>query len=253
MAKTGYISDRNPNWTQCGIPEEYYDKDFHRIMMFFVFHSPCPGRSNRMITLTDRGWKAEPWYSSSYLKEKIDEAIFSNDVKLYKMAESHKTFEEAIHSLDLEDNFYNKRDRQRFCHVKVDNAGCQSTYMSFFCHLRNMLAHARIAMYPAKNNDICLVMEDGTNVGNGDMNKFKVSGRAVILKSSLLKIIDLLESPPVEQDYTEDIMALIKKGKNTKKVIIDALKIDDRIWNFYSGKLRHNNMIEYKNKCWVIV
>lgn len=215
MSNNGYLTIRDPEWIEVVIPKEYYDEDFYKIMMFFVFHSPCLGQSKRMITLQDRGWKKEPWHSSSYLKDKFDDAIFGDNIRLYKMSESHNSFEEAIESLNLGEIFYNKRDKQRFCHVKVNKPSCQSVYMSFFYHLRNMLAHARIAMYPAKHKDICFVMEDGENVEKDSDAKFRVSARAVIFKSSLLRIIDLLENPPEDREYAEDILKLINAGKNT--------------------------------------
>ena len=91
--------------------------------------------------------------------------------------------------------------------------------MSLFYHIRNALAHGRIAMYPAKGNDITFVMEDGQEKGK----EFRVSARIVINKSSLLNVIELLKNPPIENDYSEDILSDLETpafGYEKKMVIV---------------------------------
>jgi hypothetical protein len=63
--------------------------------------------------------------------------------------------------------------------------------MAVFYHIRNALAHGRLAMYKY-GKDIIFVLEDGIKSGD----RFQVRSRMVLKKSTLLKWIDILESGP---------------------------------------------------------
>lgn len=249
----GLITVLKPIWLNVLVPEEYEDEGLYEIILFFVIHSPCPGQSAHGILLSERGWKAKPWYSPKYLKERLDKSIFGEGQRMLKMVDSKPKMISETTSLDFDEGFYNHRDKQRALFVKVNNKGCSNEYMSLFYHIRNALAHGRIAMYPAKNDDITFVMEDGKKVGADSDNAFEVSARIVINKSSLLKIIKTLNNPPKEKDYSDDILNVIKSGFNTKAKIIKELEIDESTYNTFIQSLRINQKIEYDKKVWKII
>ncbi len=253
MAEEGKITNIHPTWLDTIVPPEYEDDALYEIILFFVIHSPCSGQSSKSITLTDRGWKPKPWYSPKYLKDKLDKAIFGEEPRLLKMVDSKPKILPEIASLDLDDNFYNHRDKQRMLYSKISIKGCESEYMSLFYHIRNALAHGRIAMYPYKENDITFVMEDGKKIGSDAEDKFEVSARIVINKSSLLRVIDLLKNPPIENDYSDDILNAIRAGKNTKSMIMAEVGIDETIYEKFIQSLKLKGLIEYKYKLWHIV
>lgn len=250
MAEEGKITKVHPAWLDTVVPPEYEDEGLYEIILFFVIHSPCNGQSSKGISLTERGWKAKPWYSPKYLKEKLDKAIFGDNLRLLKMVESKAKLLPEINSLDLDDDFYMHRDKQRMLYSKIGNSGCESEYMSMFYHIRNALAHGRLAMYPAKNDDITFVMEDGKQVGKESDDKFEVSARIIINKSSLLNVIELLKNPPKENDYSEDILGAIKNGSCTKCKIMSEVGIDEYTYEKFIQALKLKNMIKFEHKQW---
>lgn len=252
MVEERVITMIHPDWLNTFVPDEYEDDDLYEIILFFVIHSPCKCQSSKGISLSDRGWKTKPWHSPKYLKEKLDKAIFGDDFRFLKMVERKANLLSEIHSFDLDDNFYTHRDKQRMLYSKVSNKDCENEYMSLFYHIRNALAHGRIAMYPTKKKDITFVMEDGKIVGKECDNKFEVSARIVIYKSSLLKIIKLLKNPPIENDYSEDILHAIENGNCTKSKIMAELEIDEYTYNKYIGLLKLNKLIRFEHKQWKI-
>lgn len=253
MAVEGKISNIHPVWLDTVVPAEYEDEGLYEIILFFVIHSPCNGQSSKGISLNERGWKAKPWYSPKYLKEKIDKAIFGDKQKMIKMVDSKNKLLPEIKALDLEDDFFNHRKSQRALYVKISYKGCESEYMSLFYHIRNSLAHGRLAMYPAKNNDITFVMEDGKQVGKESDDKFEVSARIIVNKSSLLRVIDLLKNPPIENDYSEDIFNAIKNGNCTKNKIMEELDIDEYTYDKFIQSLKLKKLIIYEHKQWKIL
>ena len=253
MADEGKITNIHPAWLDNVVPPEYEDAGLYEIILFFVIHSPCNGQSAKSISLTERGWKAKPWYSPKYLKEKLDKAIFGDNLRLLKMVESKAKLLLEINSLDLDDDFYMHRDKQRMLYSKISKSGCESEYMSLFYHIRNALAHGRLSMYPAKNDDITFVMEDGKQVGKESDEKFEVSARIIINKSSLLKVIELLKNPPKENDYSEDILSAIKNGSNTKYKIMSEVGIDEYTYEKFIQALKLKNMIKFEHKHWKII
>lgn len=250
MAALGKITEIHPEWLDTIVPPEYEDAGLYEIILFFVIHSPCNGQSSKGISLTDRGWKVKPWYSPKYLKEKLDKVIWGDGLRLLKMVEGKAKLLPEINSLDLDDDFYTHRDKQRMLYSKISNSGCESEYMSLFYHIRNALAHGRLAMYPAKNNDITFVMEDGKQIGRESNNDFEVSARIVINKSSLLRVIELLKNPPTENDYSDDILNAIKSGNCTKSKITATLGIDEYTYDRFIQSLKLKGLVEYKHNQW---
>lgn len=249
--KSGVITSKHPEWLNTIVPPEYEDEDLLKIIMFFVFYSPCPGVSKRGIPLSAYGWKNKPWYSPEYLKNKLDKIIFGDGDRLFYMS-SKKDFENMIRGKDFGEDFYLYRSNQR---IAITNCGSEnsSKYMSLFYHIRNSLAHGRLAMYPAKNGDIMFIMEDGEDV-KGEEDKFEVKARIVILKSTLLNIIQRLKTAPEEEkNYEDDILLAIKNKVNTKSKIIRELEIDSKIYDKTIYSLKEKSLIEYNGKCWKII
>ena len=248
----GIITTNNPTWLETIVPPEYEDQALYEIILFFVIHSPCEGQSMRGISLAERGWKSKPWNSPKYLKEKLDIAIFGNESRLIKMVKSKADMLQQAEAMDFGDDFYNHRTKQRALYTHVKGKGCDSEYMSLFYHIRNALAHGRLAMYPAKGGDITFVMEDGKNNGSETDNKFEVSARIVINKSSLLNIIGVLKNPPEENDYSDDILIAVENGCNTKSALIKELELNEQEYEKYIQLLKSRGLIKYEHKKWTM-
>lgn len=245
------ITEVHPQWLDTEVSEEYVDTDLLKIIMFFVINSPCEGQSKRGIPLTEYGWKSKPWYSNSYLKDKLDKIIFGDGERLFYFANTKLELERKIKEKNFEDDFYLNTVNQRIAIVKISGKNCDSQYMSLFYHIRNSLAHGRLAMYPKNNKDIVFVMEDGEDLSK---NEFGVTARIVISKNTLLKIIERLKAPPEEEvSYEEEIVLAINNGKNTKKKIMQELDIDEKTYKKTIDKLKMNEKIVFKEKYWDII
>ena len=105
-------------------------------------------------------------------------------------------------------------------------------------------------MYPSSDHDITFVMEDGKGIGKAEDGSFEVNARIVINKKSLLNIIRILNNPPIENDYSEDILSAIENGLKTKKRIMDELKICETTYEKYIQLLKMNCRIKYVHRKW---
>lgn len=246
----GHMTSLHPPWLDVLVPPDYEDEDLYRIILFFVIHSPCPGQSARGISLQKRGWKPKPWYSPPYLKDRLDRAIWGNDPPRLTMVESREALANKLLNHDMDDDFFCHRECQRALYVRVTAPGCSSVYMSLFYHMRNAFAHGRLAMYPGKDGDIIFVMEDGSE-NKQSKEHFEISARMVFKKSSLLKIIDVITDPPIEIDYTDDILRAISKGFYTKAAIMRELEMSETAYEHSMQRLKLQNKIEYKRNKWV--
>lgn len=245
----GKLTREHPDWLDIRVPPEFEDDDLYRIILFFVIHSPCPGQSARGISLSEHGWKRNPWYSPQYLKNKLDKEIFGEENRYIKMVSDKETFKNECKDKDFDESFYEYRNKQRFMFVRCSQKGCNSEYMSLFYHLRNSLAHGRLAMYPAEYGDVVFVLEDGKEVSEGN---FEVTSRMIVKKSSLLRVTNLLEQGPRENDYTDDFVKAIAEGKGRRKDIKEELEIDDEIYERYITKLKIEGVIRYEKNRWKI-
>ncbi len=243
---TNVNTELHPAWLDTLVPEQYEDQGLFDIILFFVFHSPCVGQSARCIPLSQYGWKEKPWYSPKYLKKPLDDIIFGNKTKVF-IASTRKDFCAAISGQDFGENYYNHRDDTRIAVVDT----CQNEYMSLFYHIRNSLAHGRIAMYEAHNSDIVFVMEDGAEIKG--TNQFEVTARILIPKSTLIKLINFLKNPPPLSDYSEDILTAISQGKCTKHEVMEELNIDETTWDITIHKLKSIGSVRYDKNKWIKV
>lgn len=64
-------TERNPEWINWIAPNSFEDKDLFRIVIFFVFHSPCENLSAVRRTLAEYGWSA-PWKNHIILINNFD-------------------------------------------------------------------------------------------------------------------------------------------------------------------------------------
>ena len=81
---------RNPDWMNWIAPERFDDNDLFRIVIFFVFHSPCADLSSMRKTLLEYGWTApwkKPYYLNKQLKQAASQLEFIYSVKNYNALE----------------------------------------------------------------------------------------------------------------------------------------------------------------------
>ena len=167
--------------------ELFNDKDLFKIVIFYVFHSPCPQISSMGRTLEEYGWNA-PWRKPFYLNRQLKKA--STNLNLVYSANSYDKFGKALTKANLLDDFPNDLHTERIC--IYDNM--KNQFLSVFYHLRNAFAHCRLNMVDV-DGECTFILEDGVPLNE----KYKLSARMILRKSTLLKWIDIIESG--EQKY----------------------------------------------------
>lgn len=183
------ITSVDADWLNNRVPNAYADEDLHRIIVFYVFHTPCKRLSKNSIQIESYGWD-NPWLKKNPRAMLFEFAKFdaSRFVSANKLVDMQKKCAES----NLSTDFFNNRLTQRVCFYNCES----NEWISLFYHIRNALAHGRIAMFP-NGDDITFVMEDGKSA-NKEGEGFYVSARMVLNKSTLLDWIDILEKGPKE-------------------------------------------------------
>lgn len=179
-----YFVKRNSEWLNWIAPEKFNDEDLFRIVIFFVFHSPCQMLSSMGRTLLEYGWR-EPWKKPYFLNKQLAEVVSSP--KLIVTASKYEEMEKKLEEADLKDDFPSNLLKERICIYNCEN----NQFMSIFRHLRNSLAHCRLNIIDV-NGECVLVFEDVRPAKNAD--KLEVSARMILKKSTLIKWIDIIES-----------------------------------------------------------
>lgn len=176
--------DRKPDWLNWLAPEEFNDNDLFRIVIFFVFHSPCPKTSAMGKSLKEYGWNT-PWQKPYWLNKQLKQA--STNVNLLFSSNSYDNLEIALTKASLLNDFPSALEKERICIYD----GQHNQFMSVFYHIRNSLAHGRMNMIH-KNGECVFVFEDV--VSNSKSEQAKLSARMILKKQTLLSWIDIIEA-----------------------------------------------------------
>ncbi|MFR6292273.1 MAG: hypothetical protein ACLUKQ_12595 [Peptococcaceae bacterium] len=183
------FTKRNPDWMKWIAPDRFNDQDLFRIVIFFVFHSPCKNISSMGKSLAEYGWSA-PWSKPFYLNKQLRQAA-SNYALIYPAA-TYDEMDVALEKAELENFIPFDCSRERICIYD-----CQSNqFLSVFFHIRNAFAHCRLNMVDV-NGECVFLLEDVCP--QKDKDDLKVSARMILYKSTLLKWIEIIENG--EREY----------------------------------------------------
>ena len=194
--KNGYIySPHHPGWIKRNkVPAEFGDDDLKRIILFYVFNTPCEQLSSISIPLTDYDWPKTVWQNNE-LKDQLFSVAKLKRNETFAVAKSVYDMKDVCQATNLVGRFQDQRNIER---IAIYKPASYPEFMAVFYHIRNALAHGRLAMYK-HGEDIVFVLEDGVKKGD----KFQVRSRMVLKKSTLLKWISIIEhgpeSPPTKQ------------------------------------------------------
>ena len=242
--------DPNPPWLKAPLPSSPENREsLYQILDFFLMQSPCRFQSNRRHSI-EEDWGIGGKLSDKSMKQYLDDTVFSgaNDVLI---KDCKKNLARIAVERSVGDDFYLHLDRQIVLCTQANNRGNTNTYMSFFYHLRNSLAHGRFAILDRTNGRQVFLFEDGQH--NKDRTKFSLNARGIIELDSLLLIANtILHNPPEKIDIGQLVLAAIKDGLKTKKEIVGNLQIDDQSWKQTTRSLRKKKLISYKNHIWYL-
>lgn len=182
------FTNRNPDWMNWITSDRFNDHDLFRIVIFFVFHSPCSELSTMHRTLEQYGWFT-PWRKPYYLNRQLRQV--SSNYELLFSAKGYDEMDVALEKANLKDGFPSDLSRERIC--IYDNQ--KNQFLSVFYHIRNAFAHCRLNMIDV-DGECVFVLEDVQPKKNAD--QLKVSARMILRKSTLLRWIELIENGECE-------------------------------------------------------
>lgn len=197
-----YKVPKNAAWIQPISNEILWSDNFIKIYKFFVFDSVVEGASARGKNLKEDYHWSNPWAKPYYLNKQLkqlstdEHLLFSASVYEQKKANSKKkteTMEEALEKANMK--IFPETSFERIC---IYN-NRKNQIISTFAHIRNSFAHCRFNIVEDRGN-IVYCFED-VDPQKDSMGRVKVSGRAVLFESTLLKWIDLIEAG--EGEYSE--------------------------------------------------
>lgn len=176
------------SWINTNIERSFCDKEFYRIIDFYVLHSPCKVSSYSPKTLESLGWK-NPWRSSRF-RFTFDgiSNLIEDDSFIYCKSKNH--FLEKWESLCIEK--FNEVDREL---AVIVHAGESNMRMDLFHHIRNAFAHGRFTIKIIQNEQYYL-FEDVCNIKN--LSGIYVTARICLKKVTLISWIDFLEKKSIE-------------------------------------------------------
>lgn len=194
--KKGFeIAPQNPGWIKKRVPASYNDENLMRIIMFYVINTPCEDLSSRSIPVSSYGWGGNVWKNGKLKRELFDIANLKagdNFISVKKIDEMKRACIDAKMTKD----FHKKRSEERIVIYKPSR---YNEFLAICYHIRNSLAHGRLAMYPIGNSeDIMFALEDGVKVKYD--NKFQVRARMILKKSTLLKWIEIIEKGRLDEE-----------------------------------------------------
>ena len=198
---SGFIfAEDKPAWVKWIVPEKFNNLELFRIVVVFVFHSPCvgtagsPGGPSAMgKPITKYGW-SEKWgnYRTQGTLNNILRNACSNFSFLYS-ATGNNDMLQACQKANLCDEFPQSIDIERAA-ISISD---KNQFLSLFRHIRNAFSHGRINMHETTDGDLMFIFED---VGRKKSEGVPISARMMLRKSTLLRWIEIIEAGPQSSD-----------------------------------------------------
>jgi hypothetical protein len=166
----------HPSWIKKISPATLANKDFARIIQFYLFCCPCES-SAMSVTLAEYGW-SNPWVKPYYLTQQLKDA--STNLNSYYPANTYDDMKQALEKAGFLNDFPNTLSKEAASFYDSQN----NQTLSLLKHIRNAFAHGRFALFNV-NGDV-FAFEDKNSSG-------KISSRIIIKMSTLLKWIEIIE------------------------------------------------------------
>ena len=182
---TDYISvSSSEDWFEDNLNDAIYDDTFHRIIDFYVLHSPCKSSSYSPKSLEKLGWK-NPWNSSKF-REAFDEICDCNNTPFFQHLDSKNKLKTAWETSGYE--WIPEKPEHEFA-IYV-SAGESNLRIDLMHRIRNALAHGRFTKKTHNKQDYLLLEDVG---GVWPLKGLFVHARICIKTKTLVDWIDLFE------------------------------------------------------------
>ena len=180
------ITSLNPGWIKRRVPNSYADDGLRRIIMFYVINTPCSDLSSSSIPTNEYGWDKNVWRHHN-LKNKLFAVASLERNSSFGVAKNVSDMKSVCQKIGMKKKFHDERTKEKIVIYKPPR---YNEFMAILYHIRNALAHGRLAMYPIEDGkDIMFALEDGIKRNA----EFQVRSRMLLKKTTLLKWIDIIE------------------------------------------------------------
>lgn len=202
---SGFVfAEDRPTWIDWIVPERFDDLELFRIVVFFVFHSPCVGTSSTPGSpsamgrpIATYGWN-EKWGNprkQGTLNNILRNA--SSNARFMFSAMGNNDMLQACEKANLYKDFPNETGVERAAFTISD----KNQFLSLFRHIRNAFSHGRINMYEMADGDLMFIFED---IGRKKSGKHPTSARILLRKTTLLRWIEIIEAGPQYSDKEDN-------------------------------------------------
>ena len=158
------------------LKEQLKNENFRRILDFFIIFTPCTELSSRTQPLEG----VYNWKNTYPLKKAM--RIVPTKESIFTFGEKWEEMKDVLNETKLNENFPSETENERGCFYKKSK---QNQLDCIFYHIRNCFAHGRFSI-SEKGKDWTFIFEDFGQ-------KYRVSARMILRKSTLLKWIDIIE------------------------------------------------------------
>lgn len=238
--KPGWIKNKN---------EGLFEPNFQRILLFYLFSTPCDGVSSSGINLASYGWGKNIWINSK-LKEILLEVAKLQDGKNYIKCKKLEEMTASFDGAGLNDGFHKRKFPER---IAFYHDGKRNEFITILFYIRCALAHGRFEIYKTEGENV-YVMEAIKLAPKG----YSSRARMIFKESTLIRWIEILttSSDKLEVLYStleRNIQDAILHQLDTQTIrnkheLASQIDCEDCRVFTQLNKLRKSNMIIYDNR-----
>lgn len=174
-------------WLQMSSEKTINQKDFFRIVKFYVLHSPCKESSYSPNTIDELGWKKGAWKSSRF-RDAFDSIPGFVEDENFMMHDSKNHFLEMWEQASIKD-FPDNTGKE---YAIFTHAGESNPRLDLLHHIRNAFAHGRFSIIiKGRGREPFFFFEDVSTIPG--ISGIVVVARVCLKISTLLGWIDLFE------------------------------------------------------------
>lgn len=250
------ITSFYPGWIKAK-ESSIWTKNFEKIVLFYLFSTPCRMVSSSSTQIFDKKWGREAWKTNK-LRNALLSVASLIPKSTYIAVNKQEDMAHYLTVSGLSGNFQSNRVNERICFVKSKK---HADFLYVLYYIRCALAHGRFQIYDDNGVKI-YVLESGKAIK--ESNGFTVLARMVLKESTLIAWADILDAGPngldcfhketMEKLRTEIIMKIKSEKKTTRKSIASCFSLPKSYIDEQMNVLSKAGKIKYlqDNRTWIV-
>jgi hypothetical protein len=194
-----------------------WTENFEKIIMFYLFSTPCHLVSSSSTQVFDKKWDKTIWRKDKLRNVLLSVAsLVSNST--YVSADKQDDMVHQLSIAGLDGIFQTRRDTERICFVRSKRC---ADFIDVLYYIRCAFAHGRFQIYNDEGINVYVLESGKTNKSTGE---FTVLSRMVLKESTLIAWAEILNAGQENLDfYFNKVMdelssKIIIKIKSEKKI-----------------------------------